>query len=164
MWIGETKFYTAAKSVQVAVDAALSNDVDRSGVVPGAIAWDECTCGMLAVSVGRIYLSDQFPFEMDSVMGNCQAAWEVAEIIVQVIRCAPQPESGQVAPDEDALDTAAQIMAADSQQALTALAKWVCDHKNVDIIDGLVLSIEPQGPSGDCVGPEYRLRIAFPRG
>lgn len=164
MYSGDLKFYTAAKSIQQAVDTALSNEVERSGVVPGAIAWDDCTCGMLAVSIGRIYLSDEFPFELDNVRGNCQAAWEVAEIVVQVIRCAPQPPSQQVAVDEDDLDTAAQIMAADSEQALRALSEWICTHKNTDIVDGLVLSIEPQGPSGMCVGPEYRLRIGFIRG
>lgn len=164
MWNRNTKFYDAAKSIQQAVDAALSNQVQRSGVVPGAIAWDECACGMLAVSIGRTYLSDEFPFEKDTVTGNCAAAWEVAEIIIQVIRCAPQPADGQISPDEDELDAAAQVMAADSAETLSALENWICQHKNTDVIDGIVLSVEPQGPQGSCVGPEFRARVAFPRG
>jgi hypothetical protein len=164
MWIGTTKFYQAASSVQQAVDSALTNEVDRSGVVPGRVAWDDCPCGLLAVSIGRVYLSDEFPFEKDTVTGNCQAAWEVAELIVQVIRCAPQPQDGQLSPTVEALDEAAQIMAADAAETLNALAKWICSHVQKDIIDGLVLTIEPQGPEGDCVGSEFRLRVAFPRG
>lgn len=165
MWNRVTKFYDAAKSIQQAVDAALSNQVERSGVVPGSIAWDDCSCGLLAVSIGRTYLSDEFPFEKDTVTGNCQAAWEVAEFVVQVIRCAPSPADGQVAPEEDDLDTAAQVMAADSAQTLDALASWVCSHKTAsDIIDGIILSVEPQGPDGSCVGSEFRVRVAFPRG
>lgn len=165
MWNRSSKFYDAASSIQQAVDTALSNEVERSGVVPGAIAWDECACGLLAVSIGRTYLSDEFPYEKDTVTGNCQAAWEVAEYIVQVIRCAPQPADGQISPDEDALDVSAQVMAADAAETLDALANWICSHKNTsDIIDGIVIAVEPQGPAGDCVGPEFRLRVAFPRG
>lgn len=163
MFTGPTKYYQAAKSVQEAVDAALSNQVERSGVVPGAIAWDDCSCGLLAVSIGRTYLSDQFPYEQDSKTGNCQAAWEVCELIVQVIRCAPQPADGQVSPDEDDLDSAAQVMAADAQQTISALSTWGCDHVDVDVVDTILLGVEPQGPDGDCVGSEFRFRVAFIR-
>lgn len=163
MFTGDTKFYDAAKSIQVAVDSALSVEVERSGVVPGAIPWDDCSCGMLAVSIGRVYLSDEFPFERDVVVGNCDSAWEVSEIIVQVIRCAPQPGDTQIAPSQEAQDTAARLTAIDAAQTLNALAVWICAHKDVDVIDALILSVEPQGPEGGCVGSEFRVRVAYPR-
>jgi hypothetical protein len=163
MWMGPTKYYQAAKSVQQALDAALTNQVDRSGVVPGAIAWDDCSCGMLAVSIGRVYLSDSFPMEQDNRVGNCDSAWEVIELIIQIIRCAPQPEDGQVSPDEDEMDNAAQVMAADAQQIVAALSVWGCAHRNVDVVDTILLGVEPQGPDGACVGSEFRFRIGFPR-
>lgn len=163
MLTGPTKFYDAAKSVWVAVDAALTTPVDRSGVVPGLIVWDS-VCGQLSVSIGRVYLSDNFPYEADVNTGNCQAAWEVNELIIQVVRCAPQPHDGQLAPEEDELDATAQIVARDAAETITALSEWVCQHTNVDVVDGVVLMADPQGPQGDGVATEFRLRLGFPRG
>lgn len=164
MITGALKFYTVAEAVRVAVDAALTNAVQRSCVVPGAIAWDECDCGMLAVSVGRVYLSDNFPQEQTERDGTCDAAWEVVEIVVQVIRCVPGPDSQGKSPSCADLDTAAQVMAADTQQALAAVALWICNSRNTLVVDGLIMPTEPQGPEGDCAGPELHALVALPRG
>lgn len=164
MITGPYKYYTVAESIRVAVDAALSNQVQRSCVVPGAIAWDECSCGMLAVSVGRMFLSDNFPEEQSERVGGCQSAWEVCDIVIQVIRCAPLPPDGEMAPTCEALDTAAQIMAVDLQETLAAVSLWICEHRYTDINDGLVMPTEPQGPEGDCVGSEMHVLIGFARG
>lgn len=164
MITGALKYYTVAEAIRVAVDAALTNAVQRSCVVPGAIAWDECDCGMLAVSIGRVYLSDVFPDEQGSVTGNCQASMEVVEIVVQVIRCVPGPDDQGDPPTCAQLDTAAQIMAADTQQALAAIAVWICQALDTQIFYGLITPTLPQGPQGDCAGPELHVLIALPRG
>jgi hypothetical protein len=163
---GPLKFYTVAEAVRVAVDSALTYPVQRSGVVPGTIAWDECDCGLLAVSTGRAYLSDNFPEEETSRIGQCEAAWEVIEIVVQIIRCAPGPQGEtQLAPTVAALDAAAQIMMTDLQQALAAIALWICASKDSGlIVDGMIMPSDPQGPEGDCVGSELHAVVALPRG
>lgn len=163
MITGPLKYYTVAESIRVAVDAALTG-LGRSCVVPGAIAWDECDCGMLAVSIGRVYLSDTFPEEQTERIGNCQAAWEVVEIVVQVIRCVPGPDDQGNSPTCAQLDGAAQIMATDTQKALAAIALWICNNVNVTIIDGLISPMDPQGPEGNCAGPELHALVALPRG
>src|SRR3990172_10621502 len=61
MITGELKWYTVASTIEQAVYAELTTKPDRHSVVPGAIAWDECDCGLLAVSVARIFLSETFP-------------------------------------------------------------------------------------------------------
>jgi hypothetical protein len=166
MYSGPTKFYLVAKAILDVVQPGLTNAVDRFSVVPGAIAWDECPCGLLAVSVGRIYLSDTFPAEIEQPVGmDCDPAYEVAEIIVQIVRCAPQPlGSGEISPTTAAQDTAAQIMAADTQEVLVLVSQWICDNRGTNISDGLVYGIDPQGPEGDCVGIELRAVIGLHRG
>ena len=89
MITGPLKWYTVATRLRDAVYAELTTKPDRSGVVPGAIAWDECDCGILAVSRAQIYLSEAFPNPVAQPFGNCDAPYEVGEFVIQVIRCVP---------------------------------------------------------------------------
>jgi hypothetical protein len=64
-----------------------------------------------------------------------------------------------------ALDAAAQIMMTDLQQALAAIALWICASRDSGlIVDGMIMPSDPQGPEGDCVGSELHAVIALPRG
>lgn len=164
-YVGPTKYYQVAEAVHGVVDAALSNQINRSTVVPGAIAWDEAACGLLAVSVGPIYLSDNFPEAQERPTGfACDAAWEVVTIIVQVIRCAPQPGDGEISPDPAAQDATAAVMAADAAETLKAISQWICQQRGETIVDGILGQIEPQGPEGDSVGIQISVAVALPRG
>ena len=164
-YLGPTKFYLVAQAIHGVVEAALSNQINRSAIVPGAIAWDESACGLLATSIGPIFLSDRFPEPAESVIGyQCDAAWEVAQILVQVIRCAPQPADGQLAPKIAAQQAAAAIMAADAQEALKAISTWICQERSETIVDAIMGVIEPQGPDGDSVGIQVAVQVALPRG
>jgi hypothetical protein len=153
-----------AEAIRLAVDAALTNSVERSGVVPGLIPWDDCSCGMLAVSVGRVFLSDDFPNEQAERISPCDAAWEVAEIVVQVIRCAPSIPEGKMDPTVAAQDLAAQVLAADGQQTLAAITSWICNKRGLDIIDGITTEMTSEGPEGGCVGLQLHALIGLPRG
>lgn len=165
MYIGSLKYYRVAKGILDAVNAALTNQVNRASVVPGDIAWDESNCGLLAVSIGQVFLSDNFPEPAETMIGGqCEAAWEVVQIFVQVVRCAPQPPVGELAPTTVAQDTAAQIMAQDTQQALSAIVLWICQNRDTNIVDGILVPVEPQGPEGDSVGVQFSALICLPRG
>src|SRR5690606_3936094 len=101
---GELKWYTVASRLEQAAYNALTDTPDRHGVVPGAIAWDACDCGMLAVSIAQVYPSETFPDPQAAPVGACQAPWEVAEVVVQIIRCAPNAEGQSLYPTAAALD------------------------------------------------------------
>lgn len=162
---GPLKWYTVAETVRLAILADLTTLPDRSSVVPGAIAWDECDCGLLAVSVARVYLSDSFPTPLTSKAGTrCDAAWEVGEFVVQLIRCAPNPEGDALAPTTAALDASAQEVLADAYELLRAVSVQLCEmYGDRDIIDFFLSPLTAQGPSGGCVGSELRFLVALAR-
>jgi len=168
MITGPLKWYTVAETVRLAIMADLTNLPDRSSVVPGAIAWDECDCGLLAISVARIYLSDSFPQPLTTKVGAaaCDAAWDVGEFVVQLIRCAPNPEGDDLAPTVAALDASAQEILRDAYELLQSVTVTLCEMKEQpdrEIIDFFVNPLTSQGPSGGCVGSELRFLVALPR-
>jgi hypothetical protein len=162
---GPLKWYTVAETVRLAVMTEIAaNPPDRSSVVPGAIAWDACDCGLLALSVARIYLSDAFPQPLTARVGACDAAWDVAEIVVQLIRCAPNPDDQTLVPTIADLDASAQEILTDAYGLLKAVSVKLCEMKaDREIIDFFLNPLTAQGPSGGCVGNELRFLVALPR-
>lgn len=167
---GALKFYHVAAALLAAVQAALVPALDstaRIGVVPGAIAWDDCACGALYVSLGPVHLSDDFPNQETAVVGPCSAAWEVCEIMIQVLRCAPTAATNtqSLAPSVAANDAAAQLLAADGFNLLNAVANEMCQERaGNEIIEFLIGSVVPLGPEGGCMGQELTVLVGMPRG
>jgi hypothetical protein len=162
---GSSKWFDVAKLLDAAVYAELTTKPERHSVVPGAIAWDACDCGMLAVSVGQVYLTDTFPEPMSAVISPaCTAAFEAAEIVVQLIRCAPNPDGQALWPTTAALEVAAQVMAEDAAETMRAAARELCELQRADqIIDHLIGVVDPRGPEGGCVGVQLGLIVALDR-
>lgn len=162
---GPLKWYTVAETVRLAIMADLTTLPARSSVVPGAIAWDECDCGLLALSVNRVYLSDSFPNPLTTRTGACDAAWEVGEFVVQLIRCAPGADGvSDLAPSTAELDASAQEILTDAYELLRAVSVKLCEMKrDRDIIDFFLNPLTAQGPSGQCVGNEVRFLVGLAR-
>lgn len=172
---GPVGFYTVAQTLvtnlEVALAASLGGPVQRACVVPGDIVWDGCNCGLLAVSVTRWYLTDDFP-ESSSGFGAsadarttpCDLPWLVGEFHVQVVRCAPIPEGNAISVPCPALDAAAQVLLADAYVALTETVSTLCELRESDqIIDYVLGSQETRGPSGDCVGSDLTAQVGLMR-
>jgi hypothetical protein len=138
---------------------------DRAGVVPGAIAWDDCTCGILATSWSMTYLTESFPQEATTVAGNCTAPEETSEFVIQLIRCAPGASSNGSSPSVTDLTAAALLMATDGNIMERAASVLLCALKdNSRIWDYMISRRTAQGPSGLCVGNELRVLVGLPRG
>ena len=165
MITGAEKWYEVASALEQAVYAELSEKPDRHGVVPGAIAWDACDCGLLAVSVGQIYLTEVFPEPLSRRVGNgCDAPWEAAEFIIQVIRCVPTVDDAGAPPTTAALDTSAREILRDAYELLRAVSVKLCQMNEArDIADFILRPLNPQGPSGMCGGSEVRAIVSLPR-
>lgn len=165
MITGPLKWYTVAETLRQAVHAELTVKPDRSGVVPGAIAWDECDCGLLAVSIARIFITETFPDELSRRVGNaCDAPWEVGEIVIQVVRCVPGATDQTLAPTVAELDTSAQELARDAYEMLKAVSVKLCEMNDArDISDFMLRPLVAQGPTGVCGGSELRAYVALPR-
>ncbi|GAA3852534.1 hypothetical protein GCM10023084_03460 [Streptomyces lacrimifluminis] len=161
---GELKWYEVASRLEQAIFADLTVPPDRHGVVPGAIAWDACDCGLLAVSVGQTYPTEQFPNPALVRVGGCDAPWEAAEIIMQVVRCTPTHDDQGNPPTTAALDTSAQEILRDAYQMMRAVSTTLCQmNKDREISDFVMRANTPQGPSGACGGNELRAVVSLPR-
>ena len=172
---GPTGFYQVADllvtNVAAVLVTSLGGAVERACVVPGDIAWDSCNCGLLAVSVRRWFLTDNFP-ESSAGIGNttgiratpCDLPWLVGEVRLQVIRCAPIPDGNAISVPCPELDAAAQVLLSDAYVALTETVSTLCELREIDqIVDYVLGDQETQGPAGDCVGSELTAQVALVR-
>lgn len=167
MTTGTARWYTLGTRLVAAAYDGLSSKPGRKGMVPGEIAWDACDCGgMLAVTVPRIFFSETFPEEAETVVGvRCQAPYEVGEFTVSVVRCSPQPSGAEQAPPASALDAAAGLLLQDTAEVMDAVARALCTmHDGGDIADYLINPAESVGPEGACVGFTLRVFISLVRG
>jgi hypothetical protein len=161
---GPLKWYTVATRLRDAVYAELTAKPARSGVVPGAIAWDECDCGILAVSLAQVFLSDTFPDQIARPTGNCDAAYEVGEYTIQVIRCIPGASDQSLAPTVAELDASAQEILRDAYEMLKGASVELCEmNANRDISSFMLRPLTAQGPTGVCGGNELRAYVALLR-
>lgn len=162
---GELKWYTVATRLRDAVYDELTTKPSRSGVVPGQIAWDECDCGLLAVSLARIFLTETFPDELSRRIGNaCDAPYEVGEFVIQVIRCVPGASDQTIAPTVAELDTSAQEILRDAYEMLNGASVELCEMNSArEISDFMLRPLTAQGPTGVCGGNELRAYVALPR-
>jgi hypothetical protein len=170
MLYGPTAFWTVLTTVRDACVGALRDAGDapsRVAVVPGAIAWDDCNdCGLLALASTRNFLSDQFPSEVASMtmVNDTQGSLLCADMAVQIIRCAPQPEGNALAPTPAALEASAKLVVADAYAVMCgtidALTKTFVAG---DIVDYMVRQQVFVGPSGACVGSELSFVVAVIR-
>ncbi|MBE4788399.1 hypothetical protein [Streptomyces caniscabiei] len=165
MITGPLKWHTVASTIEQAVYAELTTKPDRHSVVPGAIAWDECDCGLLAVSVARIFLTETFPDELSRRIGNaCDAPYEVGEVVIQVVRCAPNPDDPLTAPTTAELDASAREVLRDAYEMLKGTSVKLCEmNRDREIADFMLRPLTAQGPTGGCVGNELRAYVALGR-
>ena len=167
MILGPDKWYTVAEMIRQYIHNYLTIKPARSGVVPGAIAWDECDCGLLAVTYDQIYPSEVFPDLLVNPSGNCDASIEAAELVIQLIRCAPGVDDGNgpFAPSVEALDASAREIYRDAYEVITSSREILCQmQEDNDIYAFLLRPLTTQGPSGECVGVELRVFVGLLRG
>lgn len=164
-------FYTVLTQVRDAAVTALVSTPGgkpaRVGVVPGAIAWDDCdTCGLLALALVRVFLTDEFPVELSepASVSATQGALLCADMAVQLVRCAPQPQGTDQSPSVDALDATAQVVGVDAYtiecSTLDTLDKLM---RNDSIADFMMKPLVVVGPEGACVGCELSFTVAVIR-
>jgi hypothetical protein len=140
----------------------------RACVVPGAIAWDDCEChgGQLAVSVTRYWRTANFPVELGGEPGGqtpCDAAFLAADLLVQVIRCAPGPQEDGSPPPCEELDAAAAQATDDAYRVRVAVRCRLASLEDAGEIVAWVTGAQPAlGPEGGCVGSQLGAAAALP--
>lgn len=158
---------TLVTNIANAIKTTRGGDLMRACVVPGAIAWDGCVCGALYVAVVRWFLSETFPVNAqgpDVRTTPCEMPWLVAEIAIQIVRCAPNPQGLSIDVECTALTESAKTVASDAYWTFTTALSTLCAMKDADtIIDFSFGEQNAVGPEGGCVGSELHVFVAMPR-
>lgn len=172
---GPSGFYTIAANLSSNISTALADsmggDVARACVVPGEIVWDDCSCGLLAISVRNWNLTDEFPDASAGFGANsttrtspCDLPWLVGEFQIQIVRCSPTPQGKEISVPCASLDAAAQILYSDAYVTLTETVSTLCEYRETDqIIDYLIGGQDTVGPEADCVGSSLTATVALMR-
>jgi hypothetical protein len=155
---------TLTARVQAALAATDAGPPARVCAVPGQLAWDDCQCGVLAVTVDHLYPSAAFPQQATgaTLASPCPPAYEAAALTVTVLRCAPGPDQYGNPPTCAALTAAAITWFTDLDTVRAALACALLDLRDADtIVDFTLGDTVPAGPEGGCVGLDTHLTVGF---
>lgn len=138
---------------------------DRIVLAPGAIAWDECDCGQLALSMSRAFLSEEFPTPGPTdVFTPCLLPWLGVEFTIQIVRCAPQPVEGSLAPSVTSLKQSHLQVIDDAYRILNGIHCKLQALLNDDqIVHYRAHEQIVQGPEGACVGSELIALVGLER-
>jgi hypothetical protein len=137
----------------------------RMGIVPGAIAWDECDqCGLLALAATRQFLSSDPPTEDPQPMTGYLVPYLCADLAIQAIRCVPTVNDVGTAPSVSALDASAQRINADAVIVMCTVVDTLTKlETNEDIVMWGVRQQLFMGPEGACGGSELDVWVAESR-
>jgi hypothetical protein len=141
----------------------------RVCVTSGEIAWDDCECGQLAVSLTNQYETASFPTpwsgEQNQGVGKCGPPLFVFEYTISMTRCSPIGDNGNP-PTCAQLGAAARVTVEDAWAVRAGLMCCMCAGVRRDPVTGVKLferywlgqQIEV-GPGGMCQGSEIMLSI-----
>lgn len=156
------------------IDTTSSGPPSRACVHTGEIAWDDCECGQLIVSLIDQYESDTFPnpaqAETNAGARKCGAPLWVYHYQVSMLRCAPIGDEHHP-PTCAEVTEAARVTIEDAWAVRTGLFCCLCRGVERDPDTGIKLFdrylVNPQtmdGPEGACQGSLIELFIAVPNG
>jgi hypothetical protein len=153
-------------------------NLQRACVVWGEIAWDNCECGQLVVSIGRQFPSNEFPFDAGTGIGTgvgvvsrqsrCGSPIWIIEYEISILRCAPiQDEQGDPPPCAD-LDESARRLAIDAWAVRTGIGCCLAELKTEleangapSIHEYLIREQIATGPAGGCAGSSLMVSVGL---
>lgn len=136
----------------------------RVCIYPGDVAWDECECGMLALTTRRIFGSQTFPIEGIPGVGisNCGLPWMVAELEITMLRCVPSIQQGKRPPSCEQLGNATKIMYEDAFAVWQGTLCCLAEMKEQNFLAEYALAAQTfTGPQGLCAGSTMSINMGY---
>lgn len=176
--IGNTRICDVASvlvtGVGAAIDAAQVPDdaLQRKLFQFGEVAWDNCQCGLLAITVNRVYTSRGFPTDTSQEKrGNCNVGYRVVDASLLIVRCVPvegdDSNNALVTPPKVTdVETTTRRTFVDENVAWSTLSCMLDAMYNAapqQIAEWVVNDSIPLGPQGACGGVQINFKYAFMR-
>lgn len=173
MITGQFGIYTLLSNLLIQIENAL---FDTPGgrpkfvsIFPGEISWDSCCEGLLGITSTESYLTDNFPHTSNISnpvdLTACRASWYVANVTIDLLRCAPQPQTNSPVVTKQQLMISAREVNADAWVLLDTVTCYLQEQKDLyEIIDYTIEHQVAIGPEGGCVGSELTFAVALYRG
>jgi len=145
-----------------AIDHTGDLAINRKGVVPGDVAWDDCACGQLVITEERRFPSRAFPLEEIDHEANCGEPWLVIVFTLSLTRCVPMMDDNGNPPTIAALEVAAAQQSRDMSLIRPAVFCCLDEIYDQDKIMAYQLGAqEVTGPSGGCGGSDMTIMIGY---
>jgi hypothetical protein len=166
---GDGGFTQILATIRDACADALSDSrsISRVVIMPGAIAWDFCEtyCGLLALSLNRMFYTDDFPIEIAATSlspGRAHGTILAADMVLQAVRCAPNPEAGDLAPTVSELESSSQLILDDAWTIFCTTSNTLADlEERGQILHHMIRQLTTVGPEGACVGSELSFVVGI---
>lgn len=137
---------------------------NRSCVVWGDVAWDECRCGQLTVAIGRHFPTTASPSESTGQRRQSKCGFPILGVTLSamLLRCAPVQGDDGTPPSCQDISDSAMWAAEDAWRVRNATVCCVRDLEQDDAIyDWAVVDQAPVGPMGACVGSRLTVNVFF---
>jgi hypothetical protein len=173
--MGDTKVCDVASQLVTGVAAALNADTapDSLNIVRyqfGEVAWDNCQCGLAALTINRIFTSREFPIDTSRQrVGNCDVGYMVVDASLVIVRCVPvegdDSNNALVTPPKSAdVEAAARRAFRDQNVAWTTLSCQLSALFDANqVAEWLMCDAVVLGPLGGCGGVQVNFYYAFTR-
>lgn len=135
---------------------------NRVCIYPGDVAWDECQCGMLALTTTRIFGSETFPNEGISGvgLGTCGLPYMVANLEITILRCVPTGDKRP--PTCEQLGDASKTMYEDAFAVWQGTICCLREMRNQGFIQEFNLAAQTfTGPQGMCAGSTLSINLGY---
>lgn len=156
------------------LEGTTSGIPNRVCITTGEIAWDDCECGQLAISLTTQYESSAFPVPWDGTenagVRKCGPALFVFQYTISMTRCSPTSDDAGNPPPCSAVGAAARVTVEDAWAIRAGLLCCLCEGTTRQA-DGTKAFerywLGPQievGPGGMCQGSEITVSIGVTNG
>jgi len=135
---------------------------NRVCIYPGDVAWDECNCGMLALTTTRIYASARFPTLNAELIMDCGLPYMVASLEISMLRCIPSIQEGKRSPTCTQLGNATQIQYEDAFAVWQGTLCCLQAMKEHNFVQEFAIGVQSFiGPQGMCGGSMLAVDLGY---
>jgi hypothetical protein len=146
----------------------------RVCITTGEIAWDECECGQLAISLTSQYESSAFPIPWDGTenagVRKCGPPMFVFNYTISMVRCSPVGDESGNPPPCTAISAAARVTTEDAWAVRAGLMCCLCAGSTrtpttPKLFERYWVGQQTEvGPGGMCQGSEIAVAIGVVNG